>query len=90
MNIPSIRANQKPNTSATNDLTGSPGVKSDQQQQQFRAMIEPLVYRARQLGLSRVQIREIITSLARPGIDGQKSVGWSIGPSMAIYGRLSG
>jgi hypothetical protein len=37
--------------------------KLDQQKRQFRAAIEPLLYRARQLGLNRVQIREIITSL---------------------------
>jgi hypothetical protein len=63
MNIPSACANQIPNSSSTNDRARSPNVKSDQQKQQFRAMIEPLVYRARQLGLNRVQIREIITSL---------------------------
>jgi DNA-binding transcriptional regulator YhcF (GntR family) len=52
-----------PNSSIANDPARSPDVKSDQQKQQFRAMIEPLVHRARQLGLNRVQIREIITSL---------------------------
>jgi hypothetical protein len=31
--------------------------------QKFRLMVEPTLCRARQLGLNRVQIREIITSL---------------------------
>ena len=63
MNIPSACVSQKSNYSPANDPARSPSVKVDQQKQQFRATIEPLVYRARQLGLSRVQIREIITSL---------------------------
>lgn len=63
MNTPSTCASQKSNSSPANDPARSPNVKADHQRQQFRAMIEPLVHRARQLGLSRVQIREIITSL---------------------------
>jgi DNA-binding transcriptional regulator YhcF (GntR family) len=35
----------------------------DQRKQQFRATIEPAIHRARQLGLNRTQIREVITSL---------------------------
>jgi hypothetical protein len=44
-------------------VSRSASIKSEQLKQQFRAMIEPVVYRARRLGLNRVQIREIITSL---------------------------
>ncbi len=35
----------------------------DERKQQFRATIEPALHRARQLGLNRAQIREVITSL---------------------------
>jgi hypothetical protein len=35
----------------------------DREKQNFRAAIQPIVYRARQHGLNRVQIREIMTSL---------------------------
>lgn len=35
----------------------------DQRKAQFRATIEPALHRARQLGLNRTQIREVITSL---------------------------
>jgi GntR family transcriptional regulator len=35
----------------------------DERKQQFRATIEPALHRARQLGLTRAQIREVITSL---------------------------
>jgi GntR family transcriptional regulator len=35
----------------------------DQRKQQFRATIEPALHRARQLGLNRTQIREVISSL---------------------------
>lgn len=35
----------------------------DQRKQQFRATLEPALHRARQLGLSQKQIREVISSL---------------------------
>jgi GntR family transcriptional regulator len=35
----------------------------DQRKQQFRETIEPALHRARQLGLNRTQIREVISSL---------------------------
>jgi GntR family transcriptional regulator len=35
----------------------------DQRKEQFRATIEPALHRARQLGLNRTQIREVISSL---------------------------
>jgi GntR family transcriptional regulator len=35
----------------------------DQRKQQFRETVEPALYRARQLGLSRSQIRDVISSL---------------------------
>ncbi|HEY4235398.1 MAG TPA: GntR family transcriptional regulator [Lacipirellulaceae bacterium] len=35
----------------------------DQRKQQFRAVIEPALHRARQLGLNRTQIRDVISSL---------------------------
>jgi GntR family transcriptional regulator len=35
----------------------------DQRKQQFRELIEPALHRARQLGLNRSQIREVISSL---------------------------
>jgi GntR family transcriptional regulator len=35
----------------------------DQRKQQFRATIEPALHRARQLGLNRTQIREVVSSL---------------------------
>ena len=62
MKAPSCYVSQKLITRA-GDPAQSPPVKVDHQKQQFRVMIEPIVYRARQLGLSRVQIREVITSL---------------------------
>jgi hypothetical protein len=45
---------------------GSPADSSPQRpdkREQFRALIEPFIYRARQLGLNRLQIREIIMSI---------------------------
>jgi GntR family transcriptional regulator len=35
----------------------------DQRKQQFRGLVEPALHRARQLGLNRSQIREVISSL---------------------------
>jgi GntR family transcriptional regulator len=35
----------------------------EQRKQQFRELIEPAMHRARQLGLNRTQIREVITTL---------------------------
>jgi GntR family transcriptional regulator len=35
----------------------------EQRKQQFREVIEPALHRARQLGLNRTQIREVITSI---------------------------
>jgi GntR family transcriptional regulator len=35
----------------------------DQRKQQFRETIEPALHRARQLGLNRAQIREVVASL---------------------------
>jgi GntR family transcriptional regulator len=35
----------------------------DQRKLQFRALVEPALHRARQLGLNRAQIREVISSL---------------------------
>jgi hypothetical protein len=63
MNTPSVRDRQPTSSAPIIDVSRSSGAKSEQLKQQFRAMIEPVVYRARQLGLNRVQIREIITSL---------------------------
>jgi hypothetical protein len=63
MNPSSSHSHQKFNSSAASDAARSTSAQADQQKQQFRAMIEPIVYRARQLGLNRVQIREVITSL---------------------------
>jgi hypothetical protein len=63
MNTFSLQSKRKPNHSTLGDSARSLIAKSEEQKQQFRAMIEPIVYRARQLGLNRVQIREVITSL---------------------------
>jgi hypothetical protein len=35
----------------------------EQRKQQFRALIEPALHRARQLGLNRSQIREVISAM---------------------------
>jgi hypothetical protein len=64
MNSPSIQPDQPRRNAVGNDRAARPQIeKLDQQKRQFRAAIEPLLYRAGQLGLNRVQIREIITSL---------------------------
>jgi hypothetical protein len=63
MKMPSIQADVVPKPSATNGSPPQPSCSRLDKQQQFRAMIEPIVHRARQLGLNRDQIREIITSL---------------------------
>jgi GntR family transcriptional regulator len=44
-------------------LTPSQNGTLDQRKQQFRAVIEPALHRARQLGLNRTQIREVVSSL---------------------------
>jgi hypothetical protein len=64
MNTSAIQPNQRPSETAT--CAGSslpPPDKVERQKQLFRSTIEPIVYRARQLGLNRVQIREVIMSL---------------------------
>jgi DNA-binding transcriptional regulator YhcF (GntR family) len=44
-------------------LAPSQNGTTEQRKQQFRAVIEPALHRARQLGLNRTQIREVISSL---------------------------
>ncbi|HEY4235397.1 MAG TPA: hypothetical protein VGM76_18345 [Lacipirellulaceae bacterium] len=64
MNSPTIQPDRFCRHAVANEVPTRPSLrKLEQQKQQFRAMIEPIVYRARQLGLNRVQIREIITSI---------------------------
>ena len=64
MNTPNIQPDHAGRNGAANDGPARPQIeKLDHQKRQFRAAIEPLLYRARQLGLNRVQIREIISSL---------------------------
>jgi DNA-binding transcriptional regulator YhcF (GntR family) len=64
MSTGAIQLNQRRSESVT--CAGpslSPPDKVEKQKQLFRSTIEPIVYRARQLGLNRVQIREVIMSL---------------------------
>jgi GntR family transcriptional regulator len=44
-------------------LPPAPNGSLDERKQQFRAMLEPAIHRARQLGLNQKQIREVISTL---------------------------
>jgi hypothetical protein len=63
MNAMNPHVDQFPKPAATGGAPTQPTAGRPDKQQQFRALIEPIFYRARQLGLNRVQIREIILSL---------------------------
>jgi hypothetical protein len=63
MNASHVQTRQLQKPVSANGSQPQPPVSIDKEKQNFLAAIQPIVYRARQHGLNRVQIREIITSL---------------------------